>query len=315
MVQQQSNEDQHDYMQNDWTDEDIENAVTSVALLLITFALTYYILVVRPFRAAQQNNGSEATRNVNNTQSNRQNPLHAGLGPGSGGANPQSVSTRRQQHEGNGSNTGASSTRVIDGIVPFSTIRAQREQPEVKQDMIEAESLLKNLSSFSRKPTPHKRGSVVVVTIRQNEFEDANAIRFLYLLGCVTNLFVILSFSSESLTDKTKFSGSLKEVEDEVSVIKERMVELGLHKSIVPTHRIIACKSSVGRIAFVRQLSPEWVLDYDSSVRDQLARFGFHVLLYGEDGAKVTDMSAIGNKNDVVAYDKLCDFLSEKVEK
>merc|ERR1712066_210573 len=53
---------------------------------------------------------------------------------------------------------------------------------------------------------------------------------------------------------------------------------------VLPSHRIIANSSVLGRVAFVRQLphKPEFVLEYNKEVKNQLNRFGFSVILYNK---------------------------------
>ena len=55
-----------------------------------------------------------------------------------------------------------------------------------------------------------------------------------------------------------------------------------LNSQILPPHRIAFTSTTKGRIAFVRQLSnkAEFVIDYDTGVKNELERFGFRVLLY-----------------------------------
>lgn len=55
-----------------------------------------------------------------------------------------------------------------------------------------------------------------------------------------------------------------------------------LNPQILPPHRIAFTSTTKGRIAFVRQLSSksEFVIDYDTAVKNELERFGFRVLIY-----------------------------------
>jgi hypothetical protein len=65
---------------------------------------------------------------------------------------------------------------------------------------------------------------------------------------------------------------------------------------VLPRHRIVGAQTIAGRIAFVRQLGRvEFVLDRDEDMRTQLGRFGFRVLVYGDDGHVGNNGSILGN--------------------
>jgi len=56
--------------------------------------------------------------------------------------------------------------------------------------------------------------------------------------------------------------------------------EYKLNSEILPPHRIAFSCTCKGRVAFVRQLGAELILDYEPSVAKELERFGFRVVVY-----------------------------------
>mmetsp|Transcript_23216 Transcript_23216/g.35850 ORF Transcript_23216/g.35850 Transcript_23216/m.35850 type:complete len:283 (+) Transcript_23216:205-1053(+) len=136
------------------------------------------------------------------------------------------------------------------------------------------------------------KGSMVVVTVREEELDDSDTAKVLRSLGCYFLLFVIVSLPPVSAQNK---GFAINEVSNAVN----RLRKAGLPEHAIPTHRIVACKSVVGRVATVRQLGSARIvgllLDFDPEARKQLSRFGFNVVIYGGIGA-----SSLGN---LLSYD------------
>ena len=82
--------------------------------------------------------------------------------------------------------------------------------------------------------------------------------------------------------------------------------EYRLNSHLLPMHRIIVTTSSIGRVAFVRQLvNTELVITYpdddddddddNSVVTTELVRFGFRTLIYPNNNTANNGYSALGN--------------------
>lgn len=201
-----------------------------------------------------------------------------------------------------------SRARLVDGIQCYSSILASIRSTgshalPTNADLGVAKQLMKTLASISQNPSiTIKRGSIVVVTVKdehivqehlQQQQHHKCTAHFLRYIACMTNLFVVIGF------EMSHRNQTMESQLRHLSNLREYLYEMGLPSQLVPPHRIVAASSSVGRIAFVRQIRPELFFDYDVGVQDQLQRFGFQVILYG----------ANQNITEGTNYQSLCDFL------
>jgi hypothetical protein len=165
--------------------------------------------------------------------------------------------------------------------------------------------------------------------------------KVLYLLGTYYNIFVIVDCSSSSSSnnkeDEEIAAGPPLPLQREfIQQIRSKLLNMDQHElhptttttttgtttteyqlnsHILPRHRIVVTTTSIGRVAFVRQLAnTELVITYpdnndntnddnnnnntsSSSVISELERFGFRTLIYPTTNTNTTSncYSALGN--------------------
>jgi len=267
----------------DFSDDEMEHLLSTIFTVFLVFIVSYWI-VIRPW-------------------------LSHKLPP------PQQRHSRQSETSAevtvNGMNN-FSRARLVDGIQGYSSILASVRSTgshalPTNADLGVAKQLMKTLASISQNPSiTIKRGSIVVVTVKdedvvqehlkhqeQQQQHNKCTAHFLRCIACMTNLFVVIDF--ELSHRNQTMESQLRHLAN----LREYLYEMGLPSQLVPPHRIVAASSSVGRIAFVRQIRPELFFDYDVGVQDQLQRFGFQVILYG----------ANQNITEGTNYQSLCDFL------
>lgn len=167
---------------------------------------------------------------------------------------------------------------------------------------------------------PPNRGAKICVTISSHEEIHSSKIqKVLFLLGTYYNLFVVIDRSGVSSTcgDEMEMTSIIKTVRSRLltqeghsggggeigadAVAGEECDGTGrllgdsgegggagkgeredykLNPEILPPHRIAFSCTCKGRVAFVRQLGAELILDYEHSVAKELERFGFRVVVY-----------------------------------
>jgi hypothetical protein len=284
-----------DENEEEWSDQDIEHMISIIVRTLVISIITYFA-VIRPL-LLRTKIGNQLQRRQQQQQQNAQ--FQAGGDAGD--------ATAVRQANRNGTSTeGAISSvisphnRLVDGIQPFSQMHSERSKSTSSQDLLAGRQLLESLAVAAQTPSiSTKRGSVVVVTVKPKDFsiDSTTTQQFLRYLGVVTNLFVILSCDEESIEseeyqrltstqlaqDETPFDGNIvKRMEVYADKVKDQMYgeKSILDRTIIPPHRIVACSSTAGRIAFVRQMNPAFVVDFDMSVKEQLTRFGVLVINY-----------------------------------
>jgi len=280
----------------DWSDEEIEHIISTIFSCLLIFILSYLILI-RPWWSHKLEQQQQQQRQ----QQREQHPQHTG----------------EPQHEF--VSTPAAS-RLIDGVQSYAYMLRSRKQRTASAATTTTTSnmesiahfkvgkqLMQTLASVSQMPSISvKRGSIVVVTVKSSDIRNEkqqltrnnsnNSALFLNYLGLITNLFVCISFEDAT-------TGKQEDLLQELETLKDTLYRMGLDTYTVPPHRIVAASSSVGRIAFVRQIRPEFFIDYDVDIKEQLQRFGFHVILYGVEKNP-------SNQDDVItSYRTLGDFL------
>lgn len=165
---------------------------------------------------------------------------------------------------------------LLDGVLPFRHGDAKDYKLEVKQKNSKQDVIAASLGSYQL-----SRGCNIVLTIKGTELfkiqtspTDVSAkerlesiCNAITVLGSEYNLFLILDFENENADNSY-----LKQVRDTLNSVPS---------NVLPKHRIVEAKCVTGRVAFVRQLRPELVVDHDIEVQKQLTRFGFKVHIYG----------------------------------
>ena len=169
---------------------------------------------------------------------------------------------------------------LMDGILPFRHGTAKDYKLDAKQQGQKQTILTAILGNI-----PLSRGCNVVLTIRERDLireEDALPLicSSITTLASEYNLFVIVDFETDKETDNGGNNNNNNR-KQEIKQVQEQTLQ-AVPTNVLPRHRIIASKSVTGRIAFVRQLRPELVVDYDTEVQKQLTRFGFKVEIYGD---------------------------------
>lgn len=159
---------------------------------------------------------------------------------------------------------------LVDGILPYRHGKARKWKMTA---MRENESQPKGVTPSILGKMPASKGCNVVFTIREGDLlDDVNMSVIcdtLTMIGSDFNLFCILDILPNATDQMTN----------------DIMAKLnGIPEVVLPRHRIVATKTVTGRVAFVRQLRPEIVVDYDVEVEKQLTRFGFRVVIYEEAG-------------------------------
>lgn len=175
-----------------------------------------------------------------------------------------------------------------EGLLPFRHTKAAAYEQSRPSDVIQKNrtdraKLLSRLLSWSNpasgsssSSTPPARGSTIVICIPVTNLNCSKQRRVLYLLATFFNVLVV--FIVEEPTSDAQ-------VEEFVQSLRGSPEDTDdwLPDDVLPRHRLVAAQSVTGRVAFVRQLGRvEMVLDVDQEMQSQLSRFGFRVLVYGQ---------------------------------
>lgn len=269
--------------------------VTAVIFAVISTVLYFWLLkpLLSPVAPAEQ--GNRATDNPARVANGGGTPRRARQrrsgGDSSDVATLLAENTRCPPHMAPASarylDTGGISL-LSDGVLPFRHGRAAAyEQALATTD---ANGVAKNRKDRARvlsrvlaldgsagmsSSSPPPRGSTVVISIPSTDVGCEKLRRALYLLSTHFNTMLILSNVSRDISDD--------DVDAMVATLRGND-PTALPTDILPRHRIVAAQSITGRVAFVRQLGRvEFVLDFEDDMRSQLGRFGFRVLVYGND--------------------------------
>jgi len=287
----------------EWSDHDIEHMI-NVILRTTALGVVIYFALLRPLYLRRKPNNSEfhaaQTRNQLETDTTTRNvPRHLD--------NPNASFTA----------SSSNSARLVDGIMPYSYMASLRRADA--KSLAAGSKLLRSLSIASQTTSiANKIGATVVVALQPSDIIGPRArlvIQFLHSLGLVTNLFVILSIddnlpqevlhvNDSSITSQeednlvnnksAQCSQEKMSVECYASNLRSKLYEENkmnsIDETIIPRHRVVFSSSVAGRIAFVRQLCPELVIDFDISAKEQLKRFGFNILLYNHANVPYRDV-------------------------
>jgi len=260
---------------SDWTDEDIESILTTLFLLIfVTIFISYIILKL-------QGGSNTSSNNRNTNQTNRASNVER-----------QRLSHQQQANALNNNDDddywykkclNPLAQRLVDGVLPFRFISASRYSSKGTGAVSSDATLAMLATIFLQKQNDSNiipsRGSNIVLSLDESVISPSSKEKLcnmLTILGTTYNLFVILSITSSINND-------IKQINDKVSSYRTKLYEMGVPSDVISPHRIIACSSVVGRVAFVRQLKPDAVIDFDVEMSDQLSRFGFRVVIVGND--------------------------------
>jgi len=275
---------------NEWTDEDIEALLVNLFFTLCAIIFISFILV-------KLQGGSSATSNRgargNATNSNRNN-----------GRNPTETISNDDDDCWYKTLLNPLSHKLVDGVLPFRFCSASRynlslTKTEGTTTTAATNTTTSHASSAACKETLQmlasifyqkqndssivpKRGCNVVISLDESTISSSSTDKLkniLMVLGTTYNLFVILSLPLSSSIP----SNDPKQIENKVSTYRAKLYQMGLSFDVILPHRVIACSSLVGRVAFVRQLKPDVVIDFDADMSEQLSRFGFRVIVVDND--------------------------------
>jgi hypothetical protein len=175
----------------------------------------------------------------------------------------------------------STSSVLVEGMLPFRNIQASsfessKDDPEMMAlNRKDRAKLLSNILTLDKTAAPPARGATVVLSIIENDVKCDKARRVVFLLATYFNLLVII------LVPSTLNDSEMKDLVAELRGTDNFQVPV----PVLADHRIIAAESAMGRIALVRQLGRrvEFVLDFDTEVKTELNRFGFRVMVYGNE--------------------------------
>lgn len=265
--------------ENSLTSLDASAWSTLVIIAVISFFV--YTFVIRPILSADQ----EPTTQPAQAQAQAQRALATAARP-LPRENPEVnfqqeaeetglFMTRRPPHMLATSN----SSVLVEGMLPFRNIQASsyessKDDPETMAlNRKDRAKVLSNIMTLDKTASPPPRGTIVVLSIMENDVKCDTARRVVFLLATYFNLLVII------LVPSTLNDSEMKMLVAELRGTDDIQVPV----PVLADHRIIAAESAMGRIALVRQLGRrvEFVLDFDTQVKTELTRFGFRVMVYG----------------------------------
>jgi len=211
-------------------------------------------------------------------------------------------------------------TQQHDGILPYDLTHAcnyehifdKKKLQSCRKDRALVFARLFRGTSFRIPPI---RGSQIVLSVPEEEVGCQLLTRTLYLLGTYYNLFLLVGMklliyphNTETLRYKHELNYMDRIIQKlrcnrytkemcRNKILKETEIQSNvLPIEVLPSHRIIANSSVIGRVAFVRQLpqKPEFVLEYSKEVKIELEKFGFKVILYNKIDSENFGISGIG---------------------
>jgi len=253
------------------------SAMTTGVIFGVISVFLYFFLLKPLFSSGAQPSATGAPRRpvVVGAPDSTQGRPPASPANGGRGSSSWTQNTRMPPH------ASKADALLVDGMVSF------RHSTAVSYEVgFDAEAIATNRKERARvlsrilaldvssSSTPPARGTTAVVSIPVEDVDCAKLRRILYLLGTYFNLVVVLSVGdAASPGDIDAYIAKLRGPDPKA-----------LPREILPDHRIVAAQSRMGRIALVRQLGRvEVVLDHETAMKDELDRFGFKVLLYGDD--------------------------------
>jgi hypothetical protein len=294
-------------------------AVVATFLAFGAISVALYLLVLRPLNetTAAGTEPGEASRNINQ-------PLlgHPAAADAPVVAAAAAIITARQGTSTGGNidkvlskcatfpvhvadhqkTNSATSSLLSDGLVAFRHTQAasiEQTKPGGSSSDIAARNrkerarILSKIMSLetdgTADATSFSRGGTIVVAVPLEEVTCGKLRHVLYLFATYYNLLVILVVPSGT-------SSNVLESATELLRGNEGNAD-HLDTTILPSHRVMAASSTTGRIAVVRQLSRvSLVLDFSSSVKSELSRFGFRVINYSQKTKSDSFTSQLGSQ-------------------
>jgi hypothetical protein len=258
------------------TDETLDSVIPTLVVFGI-ISITLYLFVLRPLALSRP-------RQVNPSGNENQEVIIEDSSASALSKTPSwPVASRKPPHA-----TKCSESILVNGMVSFrnstaatyestmdpATIDAnRRERARILARILSLDSSVTNGSESNIKLP--QRGGWIVVSIPEDDVICPRLRRILLLLATYLSVVVILSVKDSS-------------TEEDIQQLTQTMRGDGsssfqLPEAVLPSHRIVAAQSLIGRIAISRQLGTvEFVLDFDTEMKSQLSRFGYKVITYGD---------------------------------
>ena len=249
-----------------WTDEEIEQALIS-AIGMIAVLLVSILFLGRLFAQALPGNTS-------------QDQGDQGLQTSNGRYQQQSDGTNNLESN-NQVSTGSHRFEKAEGLSPFFEI----DDPEY---ITIGENMLNMLNALNGQRMNISKGSLLVVTIRPSDCNNVMIAKVLRAFSCVVSVICILHIPTDM---PDLFNNSTEcHIHNEHVQLKQMISKLrdaGISENHIADHRFLVCQSIIGRVAIIRQLGNtrvvSLVLDFNHGVYKQLSRFGFNVVIYGDE--------------------------------
>jgi len=281
---------------NEWTDEDIETILTT--LFLLVFVTIFVSFIILKFQGG--GSGSNSTSSNRSTRSNTNTIANNRRRNANTTSEQQQYLNRLNENDDDDcwykKYLNPVAHRLVDGILPFrftSNSVLSRYNNTTASATSDDEVLTMLASIFLHKQNDSSiipsRGSNIVLSLDASSLplQNEKLTKMLTILGTTYNLFIIISLSSIAITPTITNNNNVKNTEEKVSYYREKLYQMMgstcASNTIILPHRIIASTSLTGRVAFVRQLKPDIVIDFDSDMSEQLSRFGFRVVVIGND--------------------------------
>jgi len=242
--------------ENNWTDDDIELFLTVCVVMVVLLASTLFLLGRSRRNITNRNNSNTGHR------MRQVHDEHNMMGFVGGGG----VSERRIQV-----NTS------VEGIAGF---KEEGKDPEFARIGMKVVSAIcsRLLVSESRVG----KGTVVVVSFTPRDLMNKPdcSVGLVKALACCYNLVCVLRLPDETTSYKTMSKDDQAVIDDMIRTFRS----YGITEEMIGSHKILACRSAVGKVAIIRQLgTPKLVplvIDFETEVNSQLSRFGFTVFNY-----------------------------------
>lgn len=281
-----------------WSDEDIESFLMTIGVLVVTSIISWYCVIRPAVRRKTEMAPTDAA--PADAASRTRRPMHQNAG-----------TPRHRQRPNRNFNTDDNEDGILamlrrktrvpphyylsttssmpqvqhDGIVPFRQTKASTYDSSLattNEDLLfqHRKDRARIFTRLFQTSPPPPRGSCMVLAIHaSSSCTNPKTCRVIMLLASYYNLFLLLQMNDNEENDNNK-----EKQESYISQLREV-----IPSNILPTHRIIPTGSSVGRIAFCRQLpkQPELVLDFEELVKTQLTRFGFQVTICNNIGQEL----------------------------
>lgn len=263
--------------------------------------LSVYLFLVRPLLSTTGQRGGAAGRRAQqaNARGGQVRPGSRGrvggrnANAGGGSSSIQATNAQVPSHLSTQSAmtlTPGGSNVLVDGLLAFrhgkassyeqsldsETQTANRKQrARILSRLLDRSNHKGGASSLSAPPS---KGSTVVVSIPAEDAGCPKLRRVLYLLATFYNLLVIFAIKQDETSNRKQERDAMR-----AKLRGAKGDADQLPPDILPDQRIVQASTSTGRVAFVRQLQRiELVLEFDRDVEEQLQRFGYKVVVYGE---------------------------------